>query len=326
MHVVSVLALHGVIAFDLTLACDGFSRVRVNGRDAYQVRVCGEAPIVKAGLFDLHVPWGLNHIARSDTLIVPGIDNPAMPISDAVLDAVRAAARRGARVASICSGAFVLAAAGLLDGKRATTHWLAVRELAERYPAIDVDPNVLFVDNGNILTSAGAAAGIDLCLHMIRRDHGSAVAADAARRAVVPLERDGGQAQFIVHEPPDSTSSLAPLLEWMRAHLNADVSLESMAHRAAMSTRTLSRRFREQTGTTPLQWLLTERIRRAQQLLESSDMSIEQIATKVGFENATNLRQRFARVVGTSPRSYRRTFGGVGGTERSRGNTRSRRA
>jgi len=175
---------------------------------------------------------------------------------------------------------------------------------------------VLFVDNGRILTSAGAAAGIDLCLHMIRSDHGSAVAADAARRAVVPLVRDGGQAQFIVREPPESTSSLAPLLQWMTTHLNADLSLDKVARRAAMSTRTLSRRFRDQTGTTPLQWLLTERIRRAQQLLESSDLSIEQIATKVGFENATNLRQRFARVVGTSPRAYRRTFGGARGSER----------
>src|SRR4030095_6746543 len=178
MHVVSVLALHGVVAFDLALACDGFSRVRVDGRSAYQVRVCGEAPVVKAGLFDLHVPWTLSHVARADTVIVPGIENPSMPISEAVLDAVRAAARRGARIASVCSGAFVLAAAGLLDGKSATPHWLAVRELIERYPAIDVDPNVLFVDNGKILTSAGAAAGIDLCLHMIRSDHCSAGAAD----------------------------------------------------------------------------------------------------------------------------------------------------
>ena len=313
-HVVAVLALHGVVAFDLTIACDSFSRIRLpGGRRAYQVRVCGEAPVIKAGLFDLRVPFDLSHVRDAHTVIVPGIENVMMPIDDAVLDAVRAAVKRGARVASICSGAFVLAAAGVLDGQRATTHWLAANELALRYPSIDVDPNVLYVDNGQLLTSAGAAAGIDLCLHMIRLDHGSAVAAEAARRAVVPLERDGGQAQYIVHEPPTSTSSLAPLLQWMTTHLNSDPSLETLARRAALSTRTLSRRFREQVGTTPLQWLLTERIRRAQQLLETTDMSVERIATKVGFDSATNLRERFVRVVGTTPTAYRRTFGGGSG-------------
>ena len=309
-HVVGVLALHGLVAFDLALACDTFAWVQVGGRRAYQVRVCGEAPNVKAGLFDIRVPWQLSHIRNVDTLIVPGIENPMMPISDEVLDAVRAAAQRGARVASICSGAFVLAAAGLLDGRRATTHWLAARDLAARYPAIDVDPNVLFVDCGRILTSAGAAAGIDLCLHIIRLDHGSAVAADAARRAVVPLAREGGQSQYIVHDRPTSATRLAPLLEWMATHLGSDLSLERIARRASMSTRTLSRRFREQVGTTPLQWVLTERVRRAQQLLESSDLSVERIATKVGFDSATNLRERFYRVVGTSPTAYRRAFGG----------------
>ena len=310
-HVVAVLALHGVVAFDLTIACEAFARVRLpGGQRAYQVRVCGEAPVIKAGLFDLRVPFDLGRTRDADTLIVPGIENVMMPVDDVVLDVVRAAAKRGARVASICSGAFVLAAAGLLDGRRATTHWRAATELALRYPAIDVDPNVLYVDNGNILTSAGAAAGLDLCLHMIRLDHGSAIAAEAARRAVVPLERDGGQAQYIVHEPPTSSSSLAPVLQWMANHLNADLSLEKIARRAAMSTRTLSRRFREQVGTTPLQWLLTQRIRRAQQLLETSDLSVERIATKVGFDSATNLRERFARVVGTSPTAYRRAFGG----------------
>src|SRR5262245_38616296 len=280
-HVVAVIALHGVIAFDLSIACDAFARVRLaSGRAPYQVRVCGEASVVKAGYFDIRVPCDLRHVRDADTVIVPGIDNPSMPIDDAVLDAIRAAADRGARIASICSGAFVLAAAGLLDGKRATTHWLAAQEPAERYPAIDVDRNVLYVDNGQILTSAGAAAGLDLCLHMLRLDHGAAVAADAARRAVVPLERSGGQAQFIVHEEPASASSLAPLLQWMSAHLNADLRLDALARRAVMSTRTFSRRFREQTGTTPLKWLSLQRVRRAQQLLESTALSMEQIAAK----------------------------------------------
>ena len=309
VHVVAVIALHGVVSFDLSIACEAFARVRLNGRAPYRVHVCGEAPLVKAGYFDIRVPCDLHHVRHADTVIVPGIDNPSMPIDDAVLDAVRAAAARGARVASICSGAFVLAAAGLLDGKRATTHWLAARELAERYPAIEVDPNVLYIDSGKILTSAGAAAGLDLCLHMLRLDHGAAVAADAARRAVVPLERSGGQAQYIVHEAPASASSLAPLLQWMSAHLTADLKLDTLARRAAMSTRTFSRRFREQTGTTPVQWLSVQRVRRAQQLLESTRLSMEQIAAKVGFDSATRLRERFSRVVGTSPAGYRRAFG-----------------
>jgi AraC-like DNA-binding protein len=191
-----------------------------------------------------------------------------------------------------------------------------VNELATRYPSVEVDPNVLYVDTGNVLTSAGAAAGIDLCLHMIRLDHGAAIAAEAARRAVVPLERAGGQAQFIVHEQPASASSLAPLLEWVTAHLNADLRLPALARRAAMSTRTFSRRFREQVGMTPLQWLLNQRVRRAQQLLETSRLSVEQIATKVGFDSASSLRDRFGRVVGTSPQEYR--FGARTATARRR--------
>jgi len=258
------------------------------------------------------VQWDLGHLAGAHTVIIPGVANPTMPIADEIIDAVRGAAASGARIASICSGAFVLAATGLLDGLRATTHWLATSELAARYPAIDVDPNVLFVDNGQFLTSAGAAAGLDMCLHMVRRDYGSAVAADAARLSVMPLEREGGQAQFIVHEPPSSGASLGPLLQWMEQSLSRALPLDVIAARAGMSTRTLSRRFREQTGTTPLQWLLSARVRRAQQLLETTTLSVEQIATAVGFESAATLRDRFSRLVGANPGTYRRTFGGGG--------------
>jgi transcriptional regulator GlxA family with amidase domain len=228
-----------------------------------------------------------------------------------VLRAVRAAAANGARVASICSGAFVLAATGLLDGRRATTHWLAAAELARRYPRIDVDPNVLYVDNGKVLSSAGAAAGLDLCLHMVRGDYGAAVAADAARLSVMPLEREGGQAQFIVHEPPASDgASLEPVQRWMERNLDRELSLGDIAKKAALSVRTLNRRFRDQSGTTPIQWLLKARARRAQHLLETSAQSIEQIATRVGFGSAATFRQRFHRVVGTSPQAYRRAFRG----------------
>lgn len=311
MHQVAVLALHGVIAFELTIPCEVFGRVRVPGlRQAYEVRVCGEAKDIKAGAFDIRVPWDLSHLADADTVIVPGLDNAMIPIADGVLDALRTAAVSGARIASICSGAFVLAAAGLLDGLRATTHWLAASQLASRYPGVMVDPNVLFVDNGQILTSAGAAAGLDLCLHMVRCDHGAAIAADAARLAVMPLEREGGQAQFILNEPPSSPEALQPLLSWLAQNLDQSLQLEDIARRAATSTRTLSRRFLEQTGSTPLQWLLAQRVRRAQELLETTALSIEQVATAAGFGSATAFRDRFSKIVGTSPQVYRRTFGG----------------
>lgn len=190
----------------------------------------------------------------------------------------------------------------------ATTHWLAAPALAARYPKIDVDPNVLFVDNGRILTSAGAAAGLDLCLHMIRSDHGVAVAADAARLSVMPLERAGGQAQFIVYEPPQSPGGLQPLLEWIERRLDRVVTLEAMAEQGRMSIRTLTRRFQEQLGVSPLQRVLHAKVRRAQHALETTDASIERVAANAGFSSSTSLREHFARVVGTSPRAYRNTF------------------
>jgi transcriptional regulator GlxA family with amidase domain len=203
----------------------------------------------------------------------------------------------------------VLAAAGVLDGLRATTHWLAAPQLASRYPKVLVDANVLFVDNGQVLTSAGAAAGLDLCLHMVRRDCGAAAALNAARLAVMPLEREGGQAQFIVNEAPTSPEALQPLLTWLAENLQQPLGLEDIAQQAATSTRTLSRRFLEQVGATPLQWVLAQRVRRAQQLLETSAMSIEQVATETGFRSAAAFRDRFSKVVGASPQAYRRTFG-----------------
>lgn len=311
-HVVAAIALHGVLPFELAMPCEVFGRAVVPGlQTAYEVRVCGEAPGVRAGAFDLQVPWDLNQVAGAQTVILPGIADPTTPIPEAVVAAIRGAAGRGARIASICTGAFVLAATGLLDGLRATTHWRAAAALAARYPAIEVDPDVLFVDHGQLLTSAGAVAGIDLCLHMVRRDYGSAAAANAARLAVMPLERDGGQAQFIVHEPPQSGAALGPLLQWAARNLHRPVSLEEIAAQAGMSTRWLSRRFREQAGTTPLQWLLASRVRRAQELLEVTSLSVEQVALQVGFESAVALRERFARSLGVSPTGYRRAMGGV---------------
>ena len=310
MHTVAVIAYHGLLPFDLATPCEVFGRVAVSDiAEPYRVRVCGAARTVKAGMVDLRAPYGLGDVAGAQTVILPGIADPTMPVSREVIAAVRDAAKNGARVASICTGAFVLAATGLLDGLRATTHWAAAPILAECYPAVAVDANVLFVDNGQILTSAGAAAGLDLCLHMVRRDYGPAVAAHAARLAVMPLERDGGQAQFIVHQPPASAASLQPLLQWLWQNLHRELNMDEVARKAAMSPRTLSRQFKRQVGTTLLQWILTARVRRAQELLETTDLSVEQVAAQTGFGAATMLRERFAKAVGTTPTAYRRALG-----------------
>jgi transcriptional regulator GlxA family with amidase domain len=277
----------------------------------YKVLVCGEAKTLRSHLFKIIAPYGLERVIKADTVVVPGIEDIDAPVSPRVIAALRAAAKRGARIASICSGAFVLAAAGLLEGRRATTHWLAASALANRYPAISVDPNVLFIDEGQILTSAGAAAGLDLCLHLLRKDLGAAAAADAARLAVMSLERHGGQAQFIKHAPPQSSASLASLLRWIDENLHRSITVDDMAGRAATSLRTFNRRFRQQTGTTPLQWLLTTRVRRAQSMLETTHESIERIATLAGFDSAPTFRDRFRRVVGLSPSEYRRSFCGT---------------
>ncbi|QAY77543.1 GlxA family transcriptional regulator [Sphingosinicella sp. BN140058] len=309
MHEIAVIAMHGVIPFDLSIPCEVFSRVRLKeGQPGYRVRVCGEAAEVRAGAFGVRSPWTLDAVTGADTIILPGVENPELPVSDAIVDAVRAGEARGARVASICTGAFALAATGLLDGKRATTHWRAAALLAELYPAIEVDASVLFVDHGSIVTSAGAAAGLDMCLHLVRRDHGQAVAAQAARLAVAPLVRDGGQAQYITHQPPRASGGLAPLLEWMLANAHRQLGLAELARHAAMSPRTLGRRFRQETGTTPLQWLIGARIRRAQELLETSTLSVERIAYETGFDGTATLREHFGRLVGVSPREYRRRF------------------
>ena len=312
MHKVVVLALDGVLAFDLSTPVEVFGRARLpDGRAPYLVRVCAPAGEVDAGAFSVRVPWGLEELAGAATILLPGLADPTTPLAEDVRSALRAAATGGARLASICVGAFVLAATGLLDGRRATTHWAAAGELSRRYPEVEVDADVLYVDNGQVLTSAGAAAGLDLCLHMIRQDHGTAVAADAARVAVMPLERDGGQAQFIVHERPGADgASLEPLLRWMEENAHRELTLGQIAARAAMSTRTLNRRFREQTGTTPLQWLLGSRIRRARHLLETTGHPVGRIATQVGFGSHTTFRERFKRIVGTSPQAYRRAFRG----------------
>ncbi|MCX5053867.1 MULTISPECIES: GlxA family transcriptional regulator [unclassified Streptomyces] len=313
MHTVAILVLDHVVPFDMAAPMEVFGRTRLpDGRSPYRVRLCAESPDVRADGFQLRVSHGLDVLAGADTVIVPGCSEHAGAPSPRALAALREAADAGARIASVCAGAFVLAEARLLDGLRATTHWVAADELARRYPEVKVEPDVLYVDNGQILTSAGAAAALDLCLHMIRSDLGSAVAADAARLCVMPLEREGGQAQFIVHEQPPVPrgSTLEPVLEWIEDHLADEITLGALAARSGMSERTFSRRFREQTGTTPLQWLLRARVRRAQYLLENSDRPIERIAQQAGFGSPMAFRERFRKVVGTTPQAYRSAFHG----------------
>ncbi|WP_329427751.1 helix-turn-helix domain-containing protein [Streptosporangium sp. NBC_01495] len=313
MHTVAILALDQVVAFDLSTPIEVFGRTRLpDGRRPYRIRVCGPEPEMRSEAFVVKVSWGLETLAEADTIIVPGCSEQAGPPPPQVLEALRRAAGQGTRIASICAGAFTLAATGLLDGLTATTHWAGAAALAERFPRVNVRPDVLYVDNGQFLTSAGAAAGLDLCLHMIRGDHGSAVAADAARLSVMPLEREGRQAQFIVHEQPPVPrgSVMEPVLAWIEDNLGHDLTLEGMAVRSGMSERTFSRRFREQTGTTPLQWLLRARVRRAQYLLENTEHGVERIAAQAGFGSPTAFRERFKRVVGTTPQAYRASFGG----------------
>ena len=307
---VAVVAFDGVVLGDLSTPCEIFGLARDDGgHPLYEVRICSLAPEVTSEHLTLVAPWRLSAIGRADAVIVPGIDDLDREVPEAVLRAIRRAVDRGACVASICSGAFLLAATGALDGLRATTHWRAAAELARRHPKIDVDANVLYVDNGNVLTSAGAAAGFDLCLHMVRRDLGAEVAAAVARASVMPLERAGGQAQFIAHDPPASDgTSMGSLLEWLEQNLRKDLPLSMIARRAAMSTRTLSRRFREHVGTTPALWVTRARVRRAQRLLETTELAVEQIAAEAGFGSSAVLREHFGQVVGTSPQAYRRSF------------------
>jgi transcriptional regulator GlxA family with amidase domain len=304
------VAFDGVVLGDLSTPCEVFGRVRDDdGRALYEVRICSVAPEVESEHVALKVPWRLSAMSRADTVIVPGVADLDRAVPNGVLRAIRRALDGGARIASICTGAFVLAATGALDGLRATTHWRAASELARRHPEVEVDADVLYVDNGSVLTSAGAAAGFDLCLHLVRVDFGAEAAARAARASVMPLERAGGQAQFIVHKPPAADpTSMGLVLRWIEQNLQSDLPLPLIARHAAMSTRTLSRRFREQVGATPAQWITRARIRRAQHLLETTELAVEMVAAEAGFGSAAVMREHFGQIVGTNPLAYRRAF------------------
>jgi AraC family transcriptional activator FtrA len=310
MTTVAVAATDGIPLFELAVPAAVFGGDRSDLVDPwYELVVCAPAGARVGDWFRAETPHGLDALASADTVIVPAchdvIDDPPAEL----VDAVRAAHEAGARVASICTGAFVLAASGLLDGRRATTHWMHAALLARRYPRVRVDPGVLYIDEGDVLTSAGKAAGIDLCLHMVRSDHGAGVANALARRLVVAPHRPGGQAQFIASPVPASRDGgLADLLAWALAHLDQPLTVADLARRAHMSPRNLTRHFTASTGTTPLRWLLSQRIQRARELLEHTDESVEQVAARVGMGSAATLRRHFGRVVGVPPDTYRRAF------------------
>lgn len=310
MYTVCVLALDDVIAFDLATPIEMFGRVRLpDGRPGYRVVAAGPEPMVDAGPVRICVEGGLDELDRADLIVVPGGNDPTRPAPAAVCDALRAAVTRGSRVASICVGAFTLAQAGLLDGMHATTHWLATDQLARQYPTVRVDPDVLYTDNGQVLTSAGASAGIDLCLHIVERDYGVAVAADVARLAVAPLQRTGGQAQYILRNRPIyQTAALEKALAWIEGNAHRPLTLADIAAAAGMSGRTLSRHFQSEIGQSPIQWLTGVRIRHAQELLEITDHTIDRIAAQVGFPSPSNFRALFAQTVGVNPGAYRKTF------------------
>jgi transcriptional regulator GlxA family with amidase domain len=325
--IVGVLALDQVMGFELMIPGQVFGMANLaaaepgaagrNGESQvaphFEVRVCGQRPSIRTtadwGLTEIRTPYGMDALAEADLVVVPGthrfLEKPDPP----VISALQAAAGNGARIASMCVGAFTLAAAGLLDGRRATTHWQWAGELARRYPEIDVDPSVLFVDEGPVLTSAGVASGLDLCLHLLRQHAGADLAGRTARRVVIPAWRDGGQAQYIEHAGPAATDHpLQPTIDWMAENARDALDLQAIANHAAVSVRTLNRQFREHFGTTPLGLLTRMRVDRAQRLLETTGLTVDRVAEQSGFGSYASMRLHFLRTVGVSPQKYRQSY------------------
>lgn len=312
-HTVAVIAFDGISPFHLSVPCmvfgDDLARL---GAPRYRLLICGE----KTGLiptmsgFNIEVEHDLSALAQADTVIVPAWRDPDERPPEALLQALRTAHARGARIVGLCLGAFVLAEAGLLDGRTASTHWVWGDDFAKKYPRVKLDRKVLYADDGDILTSAGTAAAIDCCLHLLRRDHGAEVANRIARRMVVAPHRHGGQAQYIEQPLPKASGSdqLAVTLDWAIANLEQPLSLDVLADRAAMSRRNFTRRFKMKTGATVSQWLLNHRLAAAQRLLETSDQAIDRIAEATGFGSTVSLRQHFAAAFSVSPAAYRKQF------------------
>lgn len=320
MHTVAILAYDGMTGFESGLAAEIFGMAELPGRfsagvapGGYAVKLCSEQPEIRMlGGAVVRTSYGIEDLASADTVLIPSVRDVERAPSDALLEAIRAADIRGARLVSICSGAFALAAAGVLDGRTATTHWIYADLLAQRYPSIDVDPAPLYVDNGRVLTSAGCAAGLDLCLHIVRADHGVRVANDIARRLVISPHRAGGQAQYIETPVPEPAvdGRIAAGMAWALEHLDRPITLDELAERSSLSRRSYLRQFARATGTTPIKWLIEQRIQASLALLESSDLGVEQIAARVGFESPVTFRHHFVRQMRTTPREYRGCFSG----------------
>lgn len=310
MPTVAAVIDQGALTFDLAIPCEVFGVDRTDIVEPwYEFMLCaaGGSPVRTQTGFTIDTPFGLRHVRRADTVVVPGWSDPDVRPSPELVRELRAAHERGARVVSLCTGAFVLADAGLLDGRRVTTHWLYAERLARRCAA-DIDPDVLYVEDRGVFTSAGTAAGIDLCLYLVALDHGVHVANRVARRIVMPPYRAGGQAQY-AEEPPERVTALSPLLDWARERIGGGVTIDDLAREAAMSRRTLTRRFRAVLGVPPGEWLQQERLRLAQQLLETRDDPLTVVARRAGYDSETTMRAQFAARIGTSPRAYRQTFG-----------------
>ncbi|NHO84544.1 transcriptional regulator FtrA [Micromonospora sp. CMU55-4] len=315
---VAVLAYEGMSVFETGIVTEVFGLPRPEfDVPWYELTVCAETPgaVRLVGGATLHTDHGLDVFAGAGTLIVPGVADVHADPSPRLTAALRAAHRRGARIVSICSGAFALAGAGLLDGRRATTHWRYADLLARRHPAVRVDPDVLYVDHGDVLTGAGSAAGLDLCVHLVRRDHGPTIANAVARRLVVPPHRDGGQAQFVEAPVPADPGDdrLAASMSWALANLTAEITVARLARQAHMSPRTYLRHFARATGTTPIRWLIDRRVQASLPLLETTSAPIEEVAATVGFETAVTFRRHFTAAMRTSPSAYRRAFTGASG-------------
>lgn len=312
LETVGLLAIPGMSMFEFSIPCEVFGLDRTDcGVPAFDFRIATAepGPVPAAHGLSIHVEHGLDAVADVDLLVVSAIPIGSTA-AEPYLETIRAARARGTRLLSMCSGAFVLAAAGVLDGRRATTHWRYAERLARQHPGIDVDPNVLYVDDDGIVTSAGTAAGIDAALHIVRQELGATVATAIARRMVVPPQRDGGQAQYIAVPIPECRDdSLTELIDWMLEHLDEELTVEVLARRAYMSTRTFARRFRDATGASPAAWLNRQRVLRAQHLLEASDADLEEVARRCGFGTAAIMRHHFIRTVGVAPGRYRQAFG-----------------
>ena len=303
MRIVAVVALDGVLPFDLSLPSEIFARLPPTDGEAYQVLVASEDQEVRANAFSIRAPYRLGDLIRADTVIVPGLESPDLPVSQAVLESLRAAASRGAKIASFSSGAFVLAAAGLLDGKRVTTHWKVADMFAARHPLALLDRSSPVVDSGQFMTSAGGSAGIDLCLRLIERDYGQEVAAYAARLSLVPLsEKDPDRSSF----GSLGSANLGPYLEWASENLSLFVSAEQLAERAGLSYREMNRRFRAELNTSSMQWLIARRISKSKELLAETDQEVDSIARQIGFQTAKNFVERFRSATGVTPFVYRR--------------------